>query len=208
LWAGTLDEFFGGDAALGPSIASQVSRALIIPVLVTTMHVHAVQDLAAGRAPSFRRSTIAAFRMAPTVSVVVVLYLLVTTAGFLLLIPGIWLSVRLYFGAQAAVVEGTRGRDALHVSSRYVDADWGRAFGTLLVIGLVAFVLGAAVGIVLGGPVALITDSGIAIGVANIASSAVAYSLSALLATIFFFDLRTRDAKRTRRARSEPVPNA
>ena len=65
LWAGTLDEFGGGDAALGPSIASELSRALIIPVLVTTMHAHAVQDLAAGRAPSITRSTNAAFRMAP-----------------------------------------------------------------------------------------------------------------------------------------------
>ncbi len=64
-------------------------------------------------------------------SVVVVLYLLVTAAGFaLLLIPGIWLYARLYFGAQAAVVEGARGADALRVSSRYVDGNWWRVFGT------------------------------------------------------------------------------
>lgn len=104
----------------------------------------------------------------------------------------IWLGVRLYFGAQAAVVERRRGPDALRRSSELVKGQWWRTFGVLFVTGFCAAVMGLAVGLGIGGPLALLTDLGVLLATATILGEAIAVSFTALVATLLFFDLRVR----------------
>ena len=73
----------------------------------------------------------------------------------LLIVPGIWLAVRWYFGAQAAVVDGLRPVDALRRSAEVVQTRWWRTFGVLLAFGVVVGALGA-----LGGALAHEIDNG------------------------------------------------
>lgn len=188
-----------------PGIASFVCSTLVIPVLVTAMHVAVVQDLAEGHKPSIGRSAATALRVAIPVGVVVALYFLAVAVGFVLLVvPGIWLSVSLYFGAQAVVVDGARGVRALRLSGRYVEGEWWPAFGTLLMIGLLSSLIGGAIGLITGGLVNLVTDVSVLIAAWEVIGSAASVSLTALLATIYFFGLRAattspRGADRLRR---------
>ena len=60
-------------------------------------------------------------------------------AGFvLLIIPGIYLAVKLYFVPQTVVIEGARRLDALRQSSDMVRGFWWRTFGLVVLINLAA----------------------------------------------------------------------
>lgn len=194
LWARTITEW-SATPAPAPGVVSGLCGALLIPVLVTAAHVVTVLDIAEGRSPALGDVLRRSARVAGPVAVVVLLYLGAVALGtVVLIVPGIWLSVRLYFGAQAAVIDGGRGVDALRRSSALVDGQWWRAFGTLLVIGIAAAVLGALVALAIGAPVALLTDAGALVAALNLAGEAVTQSFTALVSTLFFFDLRAGQA--------------
>jgi membrane-bound ClpP family serine protease len=196
VWGGTLDDWDAtgaGTAESGPAAVSALCDALVIPVLVTAMHVIAVLDLGEGRTPSLSRSISGALRVVGPIALVVVLYSLAVGLGLVLLvIPGIWLSVKYYFGAQAVVVDGRRGIAALKRSSELVEGAWWATFGVLIVIGIVAFILGLLVAVVIGAPLGLLTDGGVFVAVVNVLATAIVSSFTALLATLYFFDLRAR----------------
>jgi len=184
-WAGTLDG--RGDPGIAARIASLFVGAVPIPALVTAMHVAAVQDVAAGLRPRVRRAAGRALRAFPAVAAVVAAYLFVTWMGlFLLVVPGVWIAVRWYFGAQAVVADGRRLGDALDVSERLTEGAWWRTFGVLVLFGLIA----AAAGVPLG--LALDTLPDVAYGVAAVLRHAALASLGALAGTLLFFDLRAR----------------
>lgn len=101
--------------ALGePGIRGAAALVAIVPWLVgvpliTAGHVQAVQTLGERRDVSAGDSLRAAIRRLPAVVGAVVLATLVTILGLVFLIlPGIFLAVRLYFSAQAAMAEGSR----------------------------------------------------------------------------------------------------
>lgn len=192
LWAGTLTDLTaapGGFAA----IVSTLADLLVLPVLITAAHVVAVLDLGEGRRPTLARSVPATLRVAPPVALVVALYTIAFALGTVaLIVPGIWLSVRLYFGAQAVVVDGRRGVAALRHSSRIVRGQWWRTFGILLVVGFVSGLLGLGLGLLVGGPLALLTDVGALAAALTIVGQAIGQSFTALVATLLFFDLRAR----------------
>ena len=199
LWAGSLgNDPFDPDAAAGPLVPSlvlAVLQATVVPAVVTAMHVVAVQDLARGQAPAFARSARAALAVAVPVAVVVALYTVAVGLGFLaLVVPGVWLGVRWYFGAQAAVVDGARGTGALQASAELVRGQWWRVFGILLVLG----VLGSLAAIVAAGALALlvglVSDAGAGFLVGNLLVQTLVISWTALAGTLVFFDLRARQA--------------
>ena len=68
---------------------------------------------------------------------------LFTVLGFIaLIIPGIYISVRLCVVAPAVVVEGHRGMDAMRRSWDLVKDNWWRVLGILLVVGIIGGDLG------------------------------------------------------------------
>lgn len=192
LWAGTLTDFTAAPVGVA-AVVSTLADLLVLPVLITAAHVVAVLDLGAGQRPTLARSVPATLRAALPVAIVVALYTVAFTLGTVaLILPGVWLSVRLYFGAQAVVVDGHRGVGALRHSSRLVRGQWWRTFGILLVVGFVSVLLGLGLGLLVGGPLALLTDVGALAAVLNIVGQAIGQSFTALVATLLFFDLRAR----------------
>lgn len=190
LWGGALED--PDSMRTASAIASTVVQTFVVAPLVTAMHVLVVMGLSRGEHPTVGDALRSGIRVLPVVSLAVLLYTLAIVAGFIaLIIPGIWLSVRLYFAAQSAVVDGTRGVEALRRSWNLVEHYWWRTFGILIVLAILAGLLALPLGFVTqiigeqadNGPLYVL---GAAIG------QTVALSFTALAGTILFFDLRAR----------------
>ena len=104
-----------------------------------------------------------------------------------LIVPGIWLSVRWYFAAQAAVVDGLRPVDALRRSAEVVETRWWRTLGVLLGFGPLIGIFGAVAGLVIA-----TIDNGAIYTSAQVLLRALLLSLTAIFATLLFFDSRAR----------------
>jgi hypothetical protein len=187
-WGGALAD--GGDA--NPSrAAGGVSLALhvvVVPPLVTALNVAVVQALARGEVPSVGAALRAAGPRLPAAFGAVVLYTLAVGAGFFaLVVPGVWLAVRWYFGAQAAVIDRLGPVDALRRSAEVVQTRWWRTFGVLLAFGLLTGAVGAVVDAILGeiGNGAIYTS-------AYVLVQAALAALTAIFGTLLFFDSRAR----------------
>lgn len=198
IWGGAFADGFDAEPSFAYNAVSTVLSATVVPATITALHVRAVERIAAGEAPSVGRAFRDIQPVIGQVVLVVALYTLAVMGGFVLLvIPGIWLAVRLYFGAQAAVVESRKGRDALRRSAQLVDGMWWRVFGILLLVGLVTSIFAGVFGVALGLATGLILGEGVGVVTGYTIGNTIAYSLGALAATLLFFDLK---------ARTDPVP--
>jgi hypothetical protein len=190
IWGRALADGIDAKPPLGAELVSAAVRTLVILPLITAANVLIVRALAAGHEPTVGEALRDAARVFPRVLAAVVVYGILVTAGLLLLIPGIWLGIRGYFAAQAAVVEEVGPLTAFRRSSDLVHGFWWRTFG-LVVLGGLLFALGGAVliGIVgRAGSPALYVSALMVIGAA-------AVSLTATFGTLLFFDLRARHAE-------------
>jgi hypothetical protein len=187
-WGGYLAD--GGDADPSPA-ASWVSvglGTLVIPPLVTALHVSVVQALAAGEEPAVGKALAAAAPRLLAAFAAVLLYTIAVAAGFFaLIVPGVWLAVRWYFAAQAAVVDRLGPIDALKRSAAVVETRWWRTFGCLLAFGLVVALLGAVLGSILRE-----IDDGVIFTAGYVILQAAIFALTAIFGTLLFFDSRAR----------------
>lgn len=177
---------------LASAITSGFLQTIIIAPLVTAMHVLVVMGLARGEHPSVGKALSDGIRVLPVVSLAVLLYTLAIIAGTLaLIIPGIFLAVRLYFAAQAAVVDDAHGVEALRRSWRLVEDSWWRTFGILIVLGIVSGLLALPLGFVTQ-IIGTVADNGPLYVLGTAIAQTVTLSFTALAGTILFFDLRAR----------------
>ena len=192
VWGGTLDD--PDTARVAPQIVSFAVQTLVVAPLVTAMHVLVVLGLARGEHPAIGDALRSGLRVLPAVVVAVLLYTLAVALGFVaLIVPGIFLAVRLYFTAQAAVVDGARGTAALRRSWSLVEDLWWRTFGILIVLALLAGLLALPLGFVTQ-MVGQSADNGPLFVLGTAIAQTVTLSFTALAGTILFFDLRTRKA--------------
>ena len=201
------EELFSGyhpDIGPGQSILVFVEPLLLTVPLVTAVHVRAVQAIGVGQRPPVWAALRQGLSDLPAVATAVLLAFLATAAGFIaLIVPGIYIGVRLAFCAQSVVVEGHRGFAALDRSWNLVRDTWWRTAGILTLLNVIS---GAASNI-LAQPIdalARSADSGPLMLVAEIVANTIAYSFTALAATLLFFDLRARRAGAQPRA-GKPV---
>ena len=188
VWGRALADGVDAKPPLAAEAVGAGLRVFLILPLVTAANVIIVQGLARGTQPTVGGALRAAAGVFPRVLGAVVLYLVAVLAGFVLfIVPGVWLAVRGYFAAQAAVVDGLQPANALRRSGELVRGAWWRTCGLLLATGLL-FALGGSVIIgVLG------ATGSTALYVAGlIVVEAIAVSLTAIFGTLLFFDLRTR----------------
>ena len=112
---------------------------------------------------------------------------LFTALGFVaLILPGIYLSVRLAFVGQAAAIERTGARAALRMSMRLTKGRFWSVLGILALVSFGGFVVATAVQApfhAMGGTAEL--------AAAALVQSAV-NSVTALVLTLVYFDLRVR----------------
>lgn len=188
----------GADAVPGPApaIASGLLNTFVVPSLVTAIHVGILLSLARGEVPGIGRALVMTLDRAGAVIATTILYTLALVVGFLLLIvPGVWISVKLYFGAQAAVVDRASPVAALRRSAELTQGRWWSTFGRLL---LAALLFGMLIVITMV-PAALLPGGVTWVLVLTLATS-LFLSLSALFGTLLLFDLRADHG--------EPVPGA
>jgi len=187
LWSG-----YDASPPLAVSLASFPVATLVVGPLISANHARAVVALGQGIVPATGRTLLEGVRLLPTVALVVLLYGLGSFGGFLLLIvPGVYLYVRWYVCAQAAVVEGLRGRKALARSADLVKGSWWRVFGISIVLDLIVAAAGAGLSMPLD-VLADRADSGLVSLSGHVLADALTSSFGALSATLLYFDLRFR----------------
>jgi hypothetical protein len=187
LWGEDLKEF---DAENLPPwqafVIPGILGATVIPALITAVHVVSVRRLSEGERPSVGEAfSLAADRAGPAI-LTGLLYVVVVALGFLLLIvPGVFLAVRLYLGVQIAVVERVGPVEALTRSSELVKGRWWPTFGRLLLAGIVFAIVTAPLSV----PAELV-DYGTVWVVLSCLQQLIELSLTALFGTLVFFDYK------------------
>lgn len=186
------DEFDAEQFFLTSGVAYSIVGPLVTAPLITAGHVHAVQTAGEGGQPSAGGSLSEAGAVFPKVLGTLILVILAMIAGFIaLIIPGIYVSVRLAVALQATVAEGRRPAEAMSRSWELVKDNWWRVFGILTVLFLLAYTIAAVLALPLV-VAASAADSGALLVAAQIAVDTVTLSFLALGSTLLFFDLRAR----------------
>lgn len=126
-----------------------------------------------------------------------ILVVLITIPGFLLLLlPGIWLTIKLCMAFPAVVFERANPFKAIGRSWRLTRGNWWRVFGALFVVFLIALVINFAVFAVLGGIAGASDISEIAFAVLatliTLLTYVLTYPLWASVMTVIYYDLRVR----------------
>lgn len=190
VWGGALRDGVDYGPGTGASLASLFLTSFVTPALVTALHAVIVRDLGAGRVVTVGQALRAAAPTLPRAVAVVTLSTLGVVLGLVaLIVPGVWLAVRWYFGAQAAVLEGLGPAAALRRSAAQVRDRWLETFGALLLCA-VAFGLAGFVLMMLASILFYALDSPLLFTVALAIVQAVAVSCSALFSTLLWFSHR------------------
>jgi hypothetical protein len=188
VWGGYLADGGEADPSAAANWTSIALGTVVIPPLVTALQVVVVQALARAQEPTVGAALRLAAPRLPAALGAVVLYSLGVALGLVaLVVPGVWLSVRWYFAAQAAVVDGLGPADALRRSAEVVQTRWWRTFGVLLAFGLLIGIFGAVAGAAIR-----TIDNGAIYTSAQVLLQAGLLSLTAIFGTLLFFDSRAR----------------
>jgi len=128
-----------------------------------------------------------------------ILVLVIIALGFILLIiPGIWIAVKLAMVFPAVVFERKGPFGAIGRSWSLTRENWWRTFGALLVVFLITFVLQLVSGGVVGGllgasdTVSELTVA-IVLTLVNLITLALTYPLWAAVTSVVYYDLRVRN---------------
>jgi hypothetical protein len=187
VWGGTLADAADADPPVEVFVASGLVGTFLVGPLVTAMVVCVVLALRDGREPTVGEALRAGLRIFLPAAVAIGIAALLTAAGLILVLPGIWLGVLLLFTGQAVVVDGCRGTAALRRSAEVVRGQWWSTFGRIIVISLVA----AAVALI-PGLLAVAIDQGALHTALIIIGDAMGAAFSAVATTLLFFDRRAR----------------
>jgi hypothetical protein len=188
VWGRALAEGPGADAAPAVSGVAAALNALVVLPLVTAVHVIVVQAAARGEGMDVGDALrAAAARLGPAVGTVLIYSLAAFAGTLLLVVPGIWIAIRWYFGVQAVVVDGLPPLRALSRSAELVRGAWWRTFGCVVAMVLLALVLASVMTAVVAA-----FDSPPIYVTGLILAQAVTLSLTATFGTLLFFDLRAR----------------
>jgi hypothetical protein len=167
---------------------------LIIP-LVSALQAQAVLLIGRGERPSLADVFRNSFRVLPTVvaaSVVAAIGIVVVlgaglVVSVILLVPGIWLLLRLYVVAQTAAIEGADWPTTLRRGFAMTRGSSWRIFGMLLIITVINLALAGGANAIIG------SHGGALFDAVAVVSALLSQSFSALLGALLYFDLRVRE---------------
>jgi hypothetical protein len=160
---------------------------LLMYLVLTGTITRAVAAEAAGEDLGVEQSYRFGFHRLGAVLLVSVLVGLAVLGGLILLIiPGIYIGIRLATSTQALVVEGRRPTEAMGRSWALVGGHWWHALGTLLVAGLLTFLVNAVITI----PFSAANWFGQAVAAA--VATVVTLPYSTLVGVLLYLDLRAR----------------
>ena len=185
-----------GTALAGTLVASLIQFAAAVLAIAACFKAISAAYLGerAGASESLRY---ALGRMLPLLVAYIVFLIIVVIGLFLLIVPGIWLAVKLAMVFPAVVFERKGPFSAIGRSWTLTRGHWWRVFGTLAVVFLITFVLqlvlGGVVGGVLGASDASELTTAIGLTLVNLLALAVTYPLWAAVTTVVYYDLRVRN---------------
>ena len=166
--------------------------ALLMFLVLTGAITRAVAAEVAGEDPGVEQSYRFGFHRIWSVLLVSVLVGLATVGGLILLvIPGIYIGVRLAVSIEALVVEGRRGTQAMGRSWELVGGHWWHAFGTLVVAWLIVGVVESLITLPFG-------DTGWFVqGLVSAVATTVTMPYGVLVGVLLYLDLRARKERLT-----------
>jgi hypothetical protein len=171
-----------------------VVRFLVVVPIITAICIYALRSIEAGERPSAGQPLVSGFEQFTPLFFAVLIAAVGIAAGFvLLIIPGVYLAVKLFFVPQTVVIEGARGLDALRKSSDMVRGFWWRTFGLVVMINLAA----ALPALVITAPFTGIADNtGDAVWAlaGTICAESITTPFVALFSTFLYYDVRARRA--------------
>ena len=185
-----LNQYLGG---LAISTTLQIAAVL----LASAACFRAVAQSYLGEDSDWRSSLSYAFRLAPSLLWLTLLYGLGVLAGMLLFIaPGVWLFIAWAFAMPALLAEGVRGRAALTRSFRLVKGRWWRTFGVVALGFLLAGITSSVLqGLFLVG-ILVNNDNDVLVvvlnGVAGVVGLLITTPFQSALLAVVYFDLRVR----------------
>jgi hypothetical protein len=160
---------------------------LLMFLVLTGAITRAVAAEVAGEDPGVEQSYRFGFHRIWSVLLVSVLVGLATVGGLILLvIPGIYIGVRLAVSIEALVVEGRRGTQAMGRSWELVGGHWWHAFATLLVAWLLIGVVNAVITAPFSGTGWFVQ------AVAAAVATVVTLPYGVLVGVLLYLDLRAR----------------
>jgi hypothetical protein len=160
---------------------------ILMYLVLTGAITRAVAAEVAGQDPSVEQSYRFGFHRLGSVLLVSVLVGLATIGGLILLvIPGIWIGIRLCVSIEALVVEGRRGTEAMGRSWGLVGGHWWHAFATVVVGGLLTGIVNALI-------TTPFNNTGWFVqAVAAAVATVITLPYSALVGVLLYLDLRAR----------------
>ena len=137
-------------------------------------------------------------RLAPLIVAYFIVVILVVLGILALIVPGVWIAVKLSMTFPAVVSERKGPFASIGRSWSLTSGNWWRVFGTLLVVFLITFVLQIALGGVVGGLLAVSDDvseltAAIVLTLVNLLTLAITYPLWASVTSVVYYDLRVRN---------------
>jgi hypothetical protein len=160
---------------------------ILMYLVLTGAITRAVAAEVAGQDPSVEQSYRFGFHRLGSVLLVSVLVGLATIGGLILLvIPGIWIGIRLCVSIEALVVEGRRGTEAMGRSWGLVGGHWWHAFATVVVGGLLTGIVNAVI-------TTPFNNTGWFVqAVAAAVATVITLPYSSLVGVLLYLDLRAR----------------
>lgn len=160
---------------------------LVLP-LISALHIHAVADIDAGRAPRLRSIATRGLRVLPTAAATAIMTTLGMLLGFMMLVvPGLVLALRWYVAVQAAAVEHDGWLSAIR-RSRQLTAG---IYGHLIRFWILIVIIGSAPLLVAK---AAVTghDTLAVVFIGGVLLHAFALAFAALARALLYFDVASR----------------
>lgn len=179
-------------------LLTMVDLALVGP-LISALHVHAVDEVRRGGEPQLRVVARQGVAVLPMVAVASVIAWLGIAVGLIaLVVPGVILSLRWFVVAQAAAMERQGWRNALRSSAHLTDGHYWRLFALYVFIGVLTMGPALLLGLAFGSGTTVVSF------LVSLALMIFAYSFTALVSAVVYFDLRVRLQGVGRRAPAVP----
>ncbi|GAC1434792.1 MAG: hypothetical protein NVSMB51_02830 [Solirubrobacteraceae bacterium] len=193
---GDLTAAYGRRSPRDSGLLTVVAAALVTTPLVAAMMTSAVLDVGAGRRPQAKRAVSAGLDIfAPLLGAVLIYGALVLAGMLAFVLPGLYVAVLCFFVAQAVVIDGRRGTQALVRSAELVAGRWWRTLRTGIAFYLLVAVPGFLVALVFDA-LARAANSQALVVAGNIVYDTAALPLMAIGATLYYLELRAHPRER------------
>jgi len=193
---GELTSRYRGQTSQSVGFIKVAAAAAVTTPLITAMLAQVVLDIRSGEAPSAGRAVQRGLDLFAPILLTILLYIGAVIAGFLLIVPGIYLAVSWYFVAQAVVVDDRRGVGALARSGELVKGNWWRALAAGLLFNILVAIPSQLLNLAFDAAARSANAEGVLV-LGQIVFQAFSLPFVAIGATLFY--LRLRDEPR-------PVP--